>query len=341
MKIELNSSLFNDFVKKSKDIKTDSILIDANDVVELVKCDLENQVSTDIIAQVYESGSVVIPKEIFPLIKDKELMTITNESITVGTRVIKTEIKSGRNYPKIEDDFKYKVFDLSDKELQNLLQVEHAISQDKTKPILNGIRIERNKFIAIDGYRLCERIGAFETELPIIISNYKMLKGLKGRIKATCSDRYIKYQVNNYSYYNRLIEGDFIQVDKLKPRDYNTVVEVSKKEFEEILRAMEKVSSKDKNSLVKLNIRDNLIRLSVEVKEDEKKKTKAIKLEDSIKCTSSGDYLDIGFNCRYLLEAIKYMNKIKMSFTTNVNPVIIEDDDKYELVLPVRIGTDI
>lgn len=338
MKIELNSSLFNDFVKKSKDIKTDSILIDATDVVELVKCDLENQVSTEIIAQVIEPGSAILPKEIFPLIKDNELMTITNESITIGSRVIKTKMKNGKNYPKIESDFKYDVFDLSDKELKHLLQVEHAISQDKTKPILNGIRIERNKFIAIDGYRVCERVGNFKSDIPITISNYKMLKGLRGKVKAICSDKYIKYQVNDYNYCNRLIEGDFIQVDKLKPKEHNTVVEVDKKEFEDILKAMEKVSSKVKNSLVKLSIRDNLIHLSAEVKEDEKKKMKAIKLEDSIKCITSGEYLDIGFNCRYLLEAIKDMNNIKMSFTSNVNPVIIEDVNKYELVLPVRIA---
>ncbi|WP_195251825.1 DNA polymerase III subunit beta [Romboutsia sp. 1001713B170207_170306_H8] len=338
MKIEINSSLFNDFVKKSKDIKTDSILIDATDVVELVKCDLENQIATEVIAQVIEPGSIILPKEVFPLIKNDELMTITDMGITVGTRTIETEILNGRDYPKIEDNFKYNVFDLSDKELKHLLQVEHAISQDKTKPILNGIRIEKNKFITIDGYRLCERVGNFETELPITISNYKMLKGLKGQIKATCSDRYIKYQVNNYNYCNRLIEGDFIQVDKLKPKEHNTVVEVDKKEFEDILKAMEKVSAKVKNSLVKLSIRDNLIHLSAEVKEDEKKKMKAIKLEDSIKCITSGEYLDIAFNSRYLLEAIKDMNNIKMSFTNNVNPVIIEDVNKYELVLPVRIA---
>ena len=341
MKIELNSSLFNDFVKKSKDIKSEGILIDASDVIELVKCDLENQITTEINSEILEPGSVILPKEVFPLIKDKELMTITDMGITVGTRTIETEILNGRDYPKIEDNFKYDVFDLSDKELKHLLQVEHATSQDKTKPILNGIRIERNKFIAIDGYRLCERVGRFESDIPITISNYKMLKGLRGQIKATCSDRYVKYQVNDYNYYNRLIEGDFIQVDKLKPREYNTIVEVNKKEFEDILKAMLNVSSKVKNQLVMFSVRDNVIHISAKAETDEKKKTKAINLEDSIKCITSGEYLDIGFNCKYLLDAIKDMNNIKMSFTTNVNPVIIEDVNKYELVLPVRIAKTI
>lgn len=334
MKIMFNSSLLNDFIKKSKFVKSEGIQVRSVDgKIKLINCDLESQVSVELSGEVYEQGHVIIPKEIFPLIKNNKPMTIEDNHISVGSRDIEFALNL-EDYPTIENDFIFKVFDLSDKEIKQLLEVEHAVSKDKTKPLLTCIRIQNNKFIAIDGYRMCERIGNFKSDIPISISNYKMLKGLKGQVKATCSDKYINYQVENYNFSNRLIDGEFIEVDKLKPRDYRTIIKVDKNELEEILKGMEKVSNESKNSLVMLGIRDNVLHL--------KSSNKSVSVEDSMKCETTGDNLDIGFNCRYLLEAIKDMHTtINMKFTTNVNPVILESPGKYELILPVRVASKV
>lgn len=343
MKVIFNSALFNDFIKKSKSIKSKGIQIRCtNEDIHLINCDLVNQVSTTISGEIYEEGTVVIPSVIFPLIKNNEFMTITNEGVEIGSRIVSVDLKD-EYYVNFEDDFKYNVFDLSDKEIKYLLEVEHAVSKDLTKPVLNGIRIEKNKFIGIDGFRMCERVGNFKSDIPITISNYKLLKSLKGQAKATCSDKYIKYQVDNYNYCDRLIQGDFIQVDKLKPREFNTRITVNKDEILDILSSVENLSSKVKNQLVKFNIRENVINIQAanDKKEDDKVKVD-IKFKDSINCVTEGDNIDIAFNCKYMIDAIKNMDKeVTMSFTTNVNPVIIESPGKYELILPVRIATQI
>lgn len=340
MKVLFNSALLNDFIKKSKNIKSNGIQIrSVNGEINLINCDLVNQVSTTILGDIYEEGTIVIPNSIFPLIKNDEFMTITNEGIEIGSRVITVELKDER-YVTFEDDFKYNVFDLSDKEIKYLLEVKHAVSKDKTKPILNGVRIEKNKFIAIDGYRMCERTGNFQSDIPISISDYKLLKSLKGQVKATCSDKYIKYQVGNHNFYNRLIEGDFIEVDKLKPREFNTRITVNRDEILEVLTSIENLSSKVKNQLVKFNIRENILHIqATNNKKDDNKVKVDIKFKDSVNCLTEGDILDIAFNCKYMIDALKKMDKeVTMSFTTNVNPVIIECPNKYELILPVRVA---
>lgn len=331
MKAMFNSSLLNDFIKKSNMIKSEGIQIrGANGQIKLINCDLENQVLVELSGDVFEEGNLTIPKDIFSLIKDNQPMTITNDYIEIGSRKINYDFKD-EYYPVIEDVYEYNVFDLNDNEIKTLLEVEHAISTDKTKPILNAIRIQDNKFIAIDGYRMCERIGNFNSDVPITISNYKMLKSLRGQIKATCSDKHINYQVGDYNFSNRRIEGDFIEVDKLKPREHKTVITVNKNELEEILKSMSKVTDKVRNSLVKLSIRDNILHI--------KASNDSVLVEDSIKCDTIGEHLDITFKCRYLLEAIKNMHSsINMKFTNQVNPVIIESPGKYELILPVRIA---
>lgn len=334
MKIMFNSSLLNDFIKKSKFVKSEGIQIrSADGKIQLVNCDLESQVTTNIMGDVCEAGNIIIPKDIFPLIKDNEPMIVITNKITVGSRSI--EFASNNDYyPTIEDDFKYNVFDLSNKEIKTLLEVEHAISKDHTKPLLTGIRIQNNKFITIDGYRMCERTGDFKSDVPVSISNHKMLKALRGQIKATCSNRYINYQVGNYNYSNRLLEGEFIEIDKLKPRDHNTLIQVNKDELEEILKSMEKASTSVRNKLVQLGIRDNVLHI--------KTSNEKVVLADSMQCKTTGDNLDIAFNSTYLLEAVKDMHTtINMKFTTNVNPVVIESPGKYELILPVREASDI
>ncbi|WP_195238604.1 DNA polymerase III subunit beta [Romboutsia sp. 1001285H_161024_C4] len=336
MKVAINSSLFNDFVKQSKIVSDtfEGILIDAtNENVELVKCDLDNQITTKMQADIEEPGSVILPKEVFPLVKDNSLMTILDDRLIIGSRVIKLDLKSGKNYPTINGDFEHEIFEMSHKELKQLLQVEHAISKDATKPILNGIRIDKDRFIAIDGYKLAERTGNFKSDIPITISNYKMLKALKGNIKATASTKYIKYQVGEYNFYNRLIEGDFIEVDYLKPKEYNTKFKINKKDILEILKSMEKISATHKNQLVMFTITNNVIHISAK---DDK-----ISLEDSVICETEEHLEDVsmGFNCKYLIDSIKNMDDVfSVELTTNVNPIILKSPGKYDLILPVRVA---
>lgn len=330
MEVEISSTQLNQFINKSKIIKANSILIDATDVLEVIKCDLNNQVSATINANINEPGSLEIPSDVFSLIKDDELMTITNESVKIGSRNITVNLKNGENYPRIDGDFDVEIFELNDKEVKHLLEVEHAISNDETKPILCGVRIENNRFIAIDGYRLSERIGKFKSNASISICNYKMLKSLKGSIKATSNYKYIKYQVDDYKYYDKLLSGVFIDSDKLKPHEFNSSIEVRRSELLEILNSMLKVASKKKNQLVILSIRENTLNISTS--------NDKLKIDDTVTCQLVGDVLDIGFNCKYLIDSIKKMDEVfKMKFTTNVNPVVIESKDKYEMILPVRV----
>lgn len=333
MKATFSSNDLIRFEKESKIVKADAIVIDATEVIELVKCDeeLNNQVKATIHADVFEGGSVILPKEVFPLLKKDHPVTISDSQIIIGSRVININLQPGEGYPRIAGEFNNNIFELTDKEVKQLLEVEHAICCDKTKPILNGIRIDRNRFIAIDDHVFSERVGNFNSEIPVTIGNYKMLKALKGDIKATTDGKYIKYQIGDYKYYDKLMEGEFVRVDTLKPKDYNCVISVDKQAMLGVLKSMEKICSNHKHRLVTLEIFENLIEISA--------RNEVMEVKDLVGCTSiTHDELKIGVNCNYLINAIKDMgDKFTMSFTTNVNPIIIESPGKYELVLPVRI----
>ena len=58
-----------------------------------------------------------------------------------------------------------------------------------------------------------------------------------------------------------------------------------------------------------------------------------------------GEYLDIAFNSRYLMEGLKNIDseEIYIEFTTNVNPCIVKPVDEIDytyLLLPVRMSSN-
>lgn len=334
MKITMSSNVMVDFIKNSKVIKDDlGILIKTidNNSIEIIKSDAKDQVKFTCIADVEEQGSIVIPSNIFNLIKKDKQMVINKNGIKLGNRSIELEL-TNNSYPDLKDNFEYNVFDLNDKQVKELLEVEHCLSKDITKPVLCGIYIKDNNFVAIDGYRMSVRKGNFTTEKPVIISNIKMLKGLKGNIKAIAGNKYIKYQINGYEYWNELIKGDFIDFEKLIPADdnYNTKMSIDKKTIEESLKDVASINKKDVNRFVILNIRENECTVKSSLCE--------IKMTDKLDCITDGDKLDINFNVKFLLDAIKDLKNIKANFINCVNPMTFIDDNKLELILPVRIS---
>ena len=73
--------------------------------------------------------------------------------------------------------------------------------------------------------------------------------------------------------------------------------------------------------------------------------TKNGKAEDTVSCETKGGDLTIGFNHKYLLDALRACDskKIKMEFTSSLNPLVIKGVDTDEfiyLILPLRLRNE-
>jgi DNA polymerase-3 subunit beta len=95
------------------------------------------------------------------------------------------------------------------------------------------------------------------------------------------------------------------------------------------------MARENKNIAVKLEVKDDFIMISSNSEMGSSVEKVDIRLE--------GQDLDIGFNPKYLMDALKVIDseKIYMQFINNVSPCIItpEDSDNYiYLVLPCRIS---
>lgn len=118
------------------------------------------------------------------------------------------------------------------------------------------------------------------------------------------------------------------------PSQFETVITVKTKELIEGIERASLITSEDKRFPIKFTINNDTILVS--------STTDLGISKDEINIVNDGDPLEIGFNPRYFIDALKVIEeeKIKISFTSSVGPCIItsSDNDKYiYLILPVRM----
>ena len=200
--------------------------------------------------------------------------------------------------------------------------------------------------VAIDGYRLAVR----SCKIDNIINNAKVIipgKALNDVNSLLSSEEDVKvgfdeknaiFIINDTKIITRLLEGDFIDYKKLLPREYNSKVKLKTKELLNSIERASLLSQSEKNNLIKLSIRDNVMAIT--------SNTDKGNVYEEVNLELTGEYLDIAFNSRYFLEGLKNIDseEIFIEFTTNINPCIIRpaDDVKYTyLLLPVRISSNI
>lgn len=337
------------------------ILLTAKEgTLNLTGYDLEIGIDTHIQAEVVEEGEIVINARLFGDIIRKlpdtfvEIETDSDNNVYINCLNSRFKIKgdSAVEYPRLPDVNENDLYNIPQDLLKNMIkQTVFAISQDQTKPILMGELLEivdgNISLVAIDGYRLAVRASEIDNmgnDIKVIIPG-KTLHDVNGLLSAEDDAIQIGFDeknaifiINETKIITRLLDGEFIDYKKLLPREYGVRAKANTKELLNSIERASLLSQSEKNNLIKLSIRDNSIAITSNTEKGNVYEEVSIELE--------GDYLDIAFNSRYFIDALKVIDseEIFIEFTTNVNPCIIKpvDGTKYTyLLLPVRISSNI
>ncbi len=134
-----------------------------------------------------------------------------------------------------------------------------------------------------------------------------------------------------------LIDGEFIKYKDILPKEYKTRVLINRNDFLVGIERASLLAKEGKNNLIRCNIKGNLMNITSRSEEGSVKEDIIIEKE--------GEDLEIGFNSKYIYEAVKAINdeEIALELNSNVSPCIIKPikGDNYEyLVLPVRISSN-
>ncbi|WP_264682923.1 MULTISPECIES: DNA polymerase III subunit beta [unclassified Wolbachia] len=250
------------------------------------------------------------------------------------------------NFPVLEEGDHQYDFTLLSADLVDLLtKTKFAVSLDDTRYNLNGIYLHTDEqflyCVATDGHRLsCIKRPKPEDingEFGVIIPRKTIMELLKvlgdcNEINIKLSDRKIKFTCGEYILISKLIDGTFPDYKAVIPtsQDKQMIVESSK-----LASVIDRVSVvvSDKIKSIKFSLQKNLLTLHSNSQE-------CSDATESIEVDYDGALMEVGFNSRYLLDALSCIkNKCKVSLSDGNSATIITDEDDPSalyIVMPMR-----
>lgn len=314
---------------------------------------------------VTEGGTIALESKMFGEIVRR--LPEGDVTISVNNSNFVTKIKSGSSEFNIQgispDEFpsapvldeKFR-FSINQNKLKRLIRKTIAfIAQNEgKKPVLTGALFEIKdnylNVVASDGHRLAvvkEEIKETVENNKLIVPGItlrellKILKDEEENVDIIVSERNVLFDFGYYQVYSRLLDGEFLRYEAIISA-VNTLSVVAEKRYivdsleRAILLINDDISAKSENKVpVRFNIAYNKIDVSCITGKGQ--------VNDTVPVEMDGGDLLIGFNCRFMLDALSACDedKIKMEFSAPTSGCFIKsvngDDSYIYMILPVRL----
>lgn len=348
-------------VQKAVSAKTtlpilEGILLEAVEKIKLTGNDLEIGIECYVEADIREKGSIVLSSKMFGDIvrrlPDSEVMIEVRENnaviIECENSLFEIRGMAAEGFPALPTIEKENGIRIKQKTIKEMIkQTIFAVSMDENRPILTGSLFDfyekKLSIVSIDGYRLALRTLEHDDEFQpgrMVIPG-KTLNEISKIIQSTDEDiiiygagNQILFDMGNCIMVSRLLEGDYLNYSGIIPNENETRLTVNTKEllacFE---RASLVITNDDRRYPVKLDISDDMLIIT--------SNTEVGNAKEEIRVTMEGKKLEISFNPRYFIEALRVIDNetVNIYFTTNIGPCTIkpvQGDDFAYLVLPIR-----
>ena len=335
-------------------VNEDYITLVGSDSDISIKYDLSNEINSNTSLDIESTGEMVIDarfiNEIVRKIDSDEIKFELIDGTLIRISGINTEYKINGirpvDYPNIDFSLLEDTFVINSKLLSEVInQTYFATSDTETRPVLTGVNFKcsgnRLKCVATDSYRLSQKEVELENEYEFNItipkkSLVEIQKTLINdeSIKVNISENKAQFLINNIIVQTRLIDGDYPNIDRLIPTEF---------EYELKLDSKDLLTAIDRTSFIKLD-GVNIIKLScnqenVSIKSESNEVGSSY--QDLPVIDYEGEELKISFSGQYVHDALKSINSkvIKISFSGEMKPFIITSEDNpnnTQLVLPIR-----
>ena len=336
----------------------EGLLLQASDRLTVTGYDLKKGIYTQLEAEVKEQGSVVVGARLFgEMIRrlPDGIVTISTD-INNNVNVIcgKSEFNfmgiSPEDYPEMPVVDGVNNIALPQKILGSMInQTIFAVADNDMRPIYTGtlfdIEGEELTLVSVDGYRLAKRSEKLESakmeNCSFVVPGSALadIERICGEseelVKISVGAKHISFSIGETVVVSRRLEGEFLNYKKSIPESFKYTVKVDRGEFMSAIDRVALIVSERNTSPVRMSFNDgNIDCLCV---------TPIGRAEDVCSCEGSGEGLQIGFNDRYLKDALKAAAKEELNICLNSasSPCIITAADGSEnftyMILPVRL----
>ena len=337
----------------------EGILLSATETgLELCAYDLELGITTVIPAFVMEPGKAVLSAKLFSDIVRRtpaETVTVSVDEKNMATlesgysrfSIIGIPAEEFPELPKLSDSTQ---ISLPGALLKSMIrQTLFAIAESDAKPIHQGSLFSLENgildVVSVDGYRLAVRREPvdFSEDLSFVVPGktlselLKLIKDSEEPVEISAGRRHILFKIDNYTVISSLLEGEFLNYKAAIPPESQTEV---------VLKTREAIDSVERVSLLITDRLKSPIRCLFDNNEVKLNCTTSMgRASDQLDVEMTGQSVEIGFNNRYLLEALRNTecDEVKVQLGGPLSPMKGVPKEGYcflFLVLPVRLKSE-
>ena len=335
------------------------LMIAKDNLLYLKGYDLEMGIETVIGARVEEEGELVLNAHMFSETLRKlpeDFVNIESDerhiaSISCGefeSTLIGISAEEFPDLPSVSGGYPIEV---AQKVLRDMVRKTiFSVAVKDSKIVHTGIKFEVEaghlRLIAVDGVRLAIRNEeiryegdnlSFVVPAKTLSEVLKLINDDEEPIIISVGKRHIVFEVAGYAITSRLLDGEFLNYKAAIPSTQKSVVTVdTRKLIDSIDRTSLIITDKIK-SPIKCVFAENLIKMSCI--------SSLGTANDKVSATIDGDEVTIGFNNKYMLEALKVCDtdQVKIILNGAVAPILIvpnEGESFTFLILPVRLKNE-
>lgn len=321
--------------------------------------DLELGMTTTLSAKVEEAGSVVLSARLFGdivrrLPGDEVTLSVDEKnvaSIVSGASDFSIAGIPAEEYPELPSVSGETSIEVPNGILKSMIrQTLFAVSESDMKPVHTGTLFELNenkiRLISVDGYRLavreepiaCDQETSFVVPGKTLSEVLKLLPENEENLALSIGRRHILFQIGSYTLISRLLEGEFLDYKAAIPASHTTEILVKTRTFIDSVERVSLLITDRLKSPLRCVFGDNLIQLSCS--------TAIGRASDEFEAQGIGGTLEMGFNNRYLLDALRNTEcdevKVQLSGALSPMKVVPKDGGSFLfLVLPVRLKSSV
>jgi DNA polymerase-3 subunit beta len=339
----------------------EGILCRAGIGLNLTGFNMETAITYQIDAEVSDSGACILPAKLFGDIirrlPEGPVTVVVDDnykvSIRAGYASFTISAESADDYPELPDVGTGRSIRIPQNALKELIGgTIFAVSENQGRPIHTGVKFEVDNetisAIAVDGFRLARRTYHSDEEIGRTMSFVVPAQGLKEVEKIlqdtdddaafTLGAKHIMYQIGNATLICRLLEGDFLDWRKVVPTNCPVKLVANVGELASSIERVGLIVSEKYKSPVRCVFSNQVLLLRTN--------TTIGAAEDQCSIAGDGKDLEIGFNVRYLADALRAIpsEEVVLELTNGLSPIVLTPvEEKYDysyMVLPVRIKTN-
>ena len=336
----------------------EGLLLQADDGITLSGFNMTMGIRTKFPAEVREAGRIILTARLFGDIVRRmpdEFVTVTVSDqyqvhLTCGDADFEINGMDANDFPElpvVEEEASLSVRQNTFRDMID--QTVFSVSGNEARPIHTGALFETDAghltMVAVDGFRLAlrrEELLSTDSAKMSFVTPGSALNEVKNicadtddPVTVTLGKRHILFEIGDTELICRRLEGEFLNYRAAIPMDNPTRITV---ECRDLLNSLDRVSvviSEKLKAPVRCKFEQDKVSLSA--------RTGSGEARDVCPVSGDGGGLEIGFNNRYLIDALRHApaDAVQIQLNTGVSPAIIVPTDGQDnflyMVLPVRL----